>query len=99
MRGGLAIDGGIERENDFAHLRLMGARDERVDTEILRADAIERRQRAAEHVIASTGGVRPLQRPEIGDVRNDHDDRAVAARIGAYGARILRIDIAASLAD
>ena len=73
MRGGLAVDRGIEREDHFLHRRIMRARHQRVDGEILRADAIERRQRAAEHVIARIHRIGALQRPEIGDVRDHHD--------------------------
>jgi len=50
-------------------------------------------------MITAVGRICPFQRPEIGDVGDDDDDRAVAARIGADGAWILRIDIAAGLAD
>ena len=41
MRGGLAIDGGIQRQNDLGHLRRVGARHQLVDGEILRADAVD----------------------------------------------------------
>ena len=99
MRGGLAVDRGVERQDHFLHLRLVRARDQRVDGQILRADAVERRQRAAEHVIAAVDRVRALQRPQIGDVGHHHDDRLVAPGIGADRARVLRVDIAAGFAD
>ena len=74
------------------------ALDQRVDRQIVRADAVERRQRAAEHMVARIDGVRALQRPQVGDV-GDHDDgRGVAPRVGADRAGILRVDIAADLA-
>ena len=77
----------------------MGARHQRVDGQVLRTDAVERRQRRAEHVIETVGGVRALQRPEIGDVGDHDDDRGIAPRVGADGAGILRVDIAAGVAD
>src|SRR6266481_3035770 len=52
MRGGLAINRCIERQNDFGHLLFMRALDQRINSEVLRADAIERRQRRAQDVIA-----------------------------------------------
>ena len=41
----------------------MRARDQRIDGQILRADAVERRQHAAQHVIARIDRMRALQRP------------------------------------
>ncbi len=99
MRGGLALDGGVDRQNDFAHAACGDAGDQLIDAEIVRADAIERRQRAAEHVVAGVQDVGALQRPQVGDVL-DHDDQpVVAARIGADGAGVGGIDVAAGRAD
>ena len=47
MRRGLAIHGCIQRQDDLADLRIMRALDQRIDGEVLRADAVERRQRRA----------------------------------------------------
>ncbi|GCC47986.1 hypothetical protein chiPu_0031862, partial [Chiloscyllium punctatum] len=99
MRGGLAIDGGIQRQNDLGHLRRVGARHQLVDGEILRADAVERRQRCTEHMIAAIGRIGAFQRPEIGDIGDHDDDRGIAARIGAHRAGVLCIDVSAGLAD
>ena len=99
MRGGLAIDRCIQRQDDFAHLRIMRARHQRVDREVLRTDAVERRQRPAQHVVAAAGRIGPLQRPQIGDVGDHDDDRVIAPRVGAHGAGVLGVDIAAGLAD
>src|SRR5712672_3229480 len=41
VRGGLAVDGGVQCQNDFVHPRIMRARHQRVDGQILRADAVE----------------------------------------------------------
>src|ERR1700716_1049487 len=43
MRGGLAVYGCIQCQNDFRHPRIVRARHQRVDGQVLRADAIERR--------------------------------------------------------
>ncbi|OIQ68392.1 hypothetical protein GALL_500140 [mine drainage metagenome] len=50
-------------------------------------------------MIETVGRVRPLQRPEIGDVGDHHDDRLIAPRVGTHRAGILGVDIAAGLAD
>ena len=52
VRRGLAVDRGVERQHDLLHLGIVRARDQRIDGQFRRADAVERRQRAAEHVIA-----------------------------------------------
>ena len=75
VRGGLAVDGGVEREDHLAHRRIMRARDQRIDRQIARADAVERRKRAAKHMIARIDRAGALQRPQIGDVRHHDDDR------------------------
>ena len=66
--------------------------------EIGRADAVERRQGAAEHVIARPRGARPLQRPKIADRFDDDQRRRVAPLIRADRAGIARVDIAADRA-
>src|SRR3974390_2020265 len=47
VRRGVAVDRGVERQNYFLRRLSMGACDQRVDREVLRADAVKRRQRAA----------------------------------------------------
>ena len=63
VRGGLAIDRGVEREDDLLHRRIVRARDQRIDGQVLRADAVERRERAAEHVIARVDAPRRAPAP------------------------------------
>jgi len=98
VRGGLAIHRGIQREDDLLHRRVMGARNERVDGQVLRTDAVERRQRAAQHVIPRMEHFGTLERPEIGDVRHHHNHRRIAPRIGAHRAWVLGVDVAAGAA-
>ena len=57
--------------------------------------AVERGERAAEHVIAAAEYVRALQRPEIVDVLDDADRGRIARVIAAERARVGRIEIAA----
>ena len=95
--GGLALDRGIERDDDLAQPRPRATRaTKRSMVEIVRADAVERRQRAAEHMVAGIDDAGALQRPEVGDIL-DHDDQG--PRRGAGRAQIVqgstRVDIAA----
>jgi hypothetical protein len=61
----------------------------------LRRDAVERRKRAAEHVIAPLEDARAFQRPQVGDVFDHTDPAGVAPWIAAHRARVGRIEIAA----
>ena len=73
MGGGLALDGGVDREHDFGKFRRPG--DQSVDAEVLGTDSVERREHAAKHVVADGAGPGALHGPEIGHVL-DHDQQA-----------------------
>ena len=81
--GRLAVDGGVHREDHLAHAALAHAVHQALDVEVLRADAVERRQRAAEDMVLRIDRPGALQRPEVGDILDHDDDAAVAARIRA----------------
>jgi hypothetical protein len=68
------------------------------DGEVVGADAVERRQRAAQHVIEPVDDRGALQRPEIAHLLHHADQRAVARLVAAQRAWALRIDIAANFA-
>ena len=85
MGSRLALDGGVDRDDHLAHPALRDAADEALDVEIIRANAVERRERAAEHVIGGVQRGRPFQCPEIGDILDDDDQSVVAALVGADG--------------
>ena len=68
------------------------------DVEVLRPDAGQRGQRAAEHVVQAAMHRRALQRPEVADALDDADQRAVALRVGADRARIAAVEVAAQAA-
>ena len=65
------------------------------DGEVLRPDPVQRGEQSAQHVIATAEHQRALQRPEIRDLLDDANGRAVALGIGADRARVLGIEIAA----
>ena len=98
MSRGLALDRGVDGEDEFGDAALGNAADQRLDVEIVRADAIERRQRAAEHVVFRVHRAGAFQRPEVRDILDDNQGGAVAARVGADRAGIDRVDIAADRA-
>ena len=83
MRGRLALDGRVQREQHLFDLRIARPLDQLGDGEILGADAVERRERAAEHVIEPVEHGGALERPEIADLLDHADERAVARVVAA----------------
>src|SRR5262249_55821265 len=79
VRGGLALDRGIERQDKL--LAGLQPPDEAVDVEVLGADAVERGERAAEHVITAAERSGAFQCPEVGEVFDDADRRLVPLRV------------------
>ena len=78
MGGGLAVDGGVQRQNYLARGLILHAAGEFGDAQLLGADGIKRRKRAAQDVIAALARAGPLHRPKIGDVFN-HANLAIGA--------------------
>ena len=66
-----------------------------LDVELIWTDAVERRQRSAEHVVARAHRAGALQRPEVGHILDNDQRGAIPAHIGTNGAGIGRVDIAA----
>src|SRR6185437_8398206 len=99
MCGGLALDRRVQREQHLFDLRIARPLDQLGDAQILGAYAVERRQRAAEHVIKPVEHAGALERPEVSHLLHHTDERAVARRIAAERARALRVDVAANLAS
>ena len=71
--GGLAVHRGIERQDDLLDLRCVGACHQGIDRKLLRTDAVERRQRAAQYVVAGVDDMGAFQCPQIGDILDHHD--------------------------
>ena len=100
MRGGLAVDGGVDRENgladiSLARLALADAVEQPGDIDIIRPNAVERRQHAAEHMIARGHEPRALQRPKVRDRLDDQQYAGVASRVLTDRAGVDRVYIAA----
>src|SRR6185436_18040081 len=81
-RGRLALDGGVGGEDDLAHGVAAEALEQSADLEILRTDAVERRQRALQHVIPAAKATRAIDRDQIAGLLDHANDlrRALAVR-------------------
>ncbi|MNI12047.1 hypothetical protein D3C73_652150 [compost metagenome] len=99
MSGRLPLDRRIDRDDDLLDRSFADAINECADIEVVGTDTVERRQRAAENVIGGVHRAGALQCPEVGNVFADDKHRVITADIGADGAGIGRIDIAAARAD
>jgi hypothetical protein len=56
---------------------------------VLGLDAVDRRQRAAEHVVEAPIFVRPLERDEVGRLLHDADERAIPPLVATDLAALL----------
>ena len=83
MRGGLAFDGGVHGEDHLARRTFGDARDQRIDAQFARPDAVQGRECSSQNVIAAFEDMCALHRPQIGDVLDDADLRRIALRIAA----------------
>ena len=99
MGGCLPFHRRIDGDDELANAAGAHTVDQALDVQVLGPDPVERRQRAPQHVIGSVHRTRPLQRPEIRHIFHHDDDRLVAPVVGADGAGVYRIDVAAAGAD
>src|SRR5207248_4014015 len=90
----LSFDGRIGGHDHFLHLAVQ-PRDQFFEFELIGPDAVERGERAVQHVVPAAELARALHREQIGDRLDHADDPGVALRVGADRARILRGQIAA----
>src|ERR1041384_1678574 len=94
MRRGLPVDGRVEGQDQFG-LRAE-PRDEANYVEFVRADAVERREGAAQHMVAPAERAGALQGPQIGEVLDDADRVRIALGVAADRTGVGRIEVAAS---
>ena len=100
VRGGrLARHVRVRREHHLADLTLGDALEQLVDAQVLRLDPVERRERAAEHVVEAAVLVGALERDHVDGLLDDADDRAVAAGVEADPAELLLGQVAALAAE
>src|SRR2546421_2428474 len=98
-RGRLARHVRVGGEHHLLDPVLLDAPEQLVDPEVLRLDAVERRERAAEHVVEAPELVRALQRDQVDRLLDDADDRVVAPRIDADRAQLLLGQVPALAAE
>src|SRR5262249_5705807 len=95
--GRVALRVRIGREHDLLDAAAPHARLELGHAQLARADAVDRRERAAEHVVAAVEAAALLDRREIRGLLHHTHDRGVAALVAADGAGRLARDVEADL--
>ena len=99
VRGCLARHVRVGREHDFLYPVSLDPAQQLVDAQMLRLDAVDRRQRAAEHVVQAAELVGAFERDQVGRMLDDADQRMVAARVEADRADLILGQVAALLAE
>src|SRR5919199_2721208 len=79
----------VRREDDLLDAVPVDAAQQLVDAQVLGLDAVERRQRAAEHVVEAAELARPLDGDHVHRLLDDADHRGVAPRVAADRAQLL----------
>ena len=98
MGGGLPIHRCIEGQDHFTNAFAPDPVEQLGDAQILGPHVIERRKRAAKHMVAALEGMAPFHRPQVGHVL-DNADLAIGAGVtGADCAGVGGADIAAGQA-
>ena len=87
-RGRLAGHVRVGGQDDLAHLAARAAAEQLADAQVLGVRALERRQRAAQHVIAAAELAGALERQHVTRLLDHAHQRAVALRVGADQARV-----------
>ena len=75
-RGRFALDVGVRREDDLVDAVLLDAREQLLDAQLLGADALDRRDRALEHVVAALELAGALDRDDVARLLDDAQRRA-----------------------
>jgi hypothetical protein len=96
VRGSLAFDRRIQGQDQF--LARFQSGNQAVDRQILGADAVERRQGSAQHVIAAAKGAGAFERPKIREILDDADDAVFTPGVAADRTGLDRVEIAADRA-
>ena len=96
--GHLALHGGIGGEDDLAHAAVPHPGHQMLQPERLGPDAVERREPAAQHVVAAAEIGGPVHHLHRGGLLHDAEQRRVAPRVLADGAGLLLREVAALVA-
>ena len=98
QRRRFTFDRRIGGDDHFLYVGVQ-SREQLLQLELIGTDAVQRRQRSMENVIAAAELARPLDGEQIGHRLDDAEQLRVALGIGADCARILRGEIAARRAQ
>src|SRR6202035_448810 len=101
QRGGLARGGRVRGEDDLPHGTARGgdAGEQLHHLQVLRIDAVDRREGPAEHVVDAVVLVRALHRDHVAGLLHDADQPVVAPRVLADAAARLVGEVEADLAQ
>ena len=97
--GRLAGHRRVRREDDLGDAVRVDAAHELVDAQVARIDAVDRAERAAEHVVEAVVGVGALERDDVDGLLDDADRRVVAPRVEADRARLVLGQVPALAAE
>src|SRR5438093_1750088 len=99
LRGRVALDFWIRRQNDLPNGTIPDPCYQGRDLQIIGADALDRGQRAVEHVVEATVSACPLERKHVKRLLHDADQPAIAPRILANAAGVRGRDVEARGAE
>src|SRR6478735_9315327 len=97
--GGLALEVGVGGDDDLLDLPRGEPGHELADAQVVGADAVDRADRAAEHVVGAAELAGALDGDDVLGLLDDADGGLVAARVGADAAALGLRDVAAHLAE
>src|SRR5262245_31009668 len=98
-RGGFAVHVGVGGEDDLLHLAAAQAREQLADPELFRARALQRRERAAQHVVAARELAGALEREHVHGLLDHAQHARVTTRVAAQRARVGLREVAARAAE
>src|SRR5690606_594438 len=92
-RRGFALDARVRRQYHFTHRTVWTeALEQRGDVQLVRADAIQRRQAPAQHMIQAPVLARSLDGTDVRRLLHHAEDRRITARTAAdFAERILGV--------
>ncbi len=86
-RRGLAFDGRIGGEDHFVDAAAGDARQQALDLQVVGADALQRRDRAHQHVIDAAEAAGAIDDVDVLRLFDDADDAVIAAVVAAHRGR------------
>src|SRR5680860_93892 len=98
-RGGLPLEVRVRRQDDFGDHPIGQACHQLADAQVVRADPLDRRDRATEHVVAATELAGAFDRDDVLGLLHDTDHRKVPPRVTTDPALLILRHVAADRAE